>query len=124
MPVIEQEGGLVVGDTRGQASGSDAAGLPGIVAKHFQQTQADGLAGLALRRGDIEVGSYREMLIAIGMSNPQGEDGTLMPGAEEMLFEEGIDLVEDPGEGLRLVISIFIRRHGAKMREAGYICQG
>jgi len=64
------------------------------------------------------------MLIAIGMSNPQGEDGTLMPGAEEMLFEEGIDLVEDPGEGLRLVISIFIRRHGAKMREAGYICQG
>jgi len=111
VPVIEQERGLLVGDASGQAGGSDTTGLPGLVAKHFEQSQADRLAGLAFGRRDFEVRGHGEMLITIGMNNPQRQDGAVMHGADEVLFDEGVDLVERLVQWERGGSSFFIRGH-------------
>lgn len=123
VPVIEQKRGLVVGQSSCQASGGNASGLPGLVAEYFEQIQTTGFAGLTLGRGYLEVGGDREMLIAISMGDPESEDPTLMPGADEVAGDEGLDAVVGLDEGGRSLISVFIRSHGAIMRTARLSCQ-
>lgn len=57
------------------------------------------------------------------MDDPQGQDGTVMRGAGEVLLDEGVDVVEGFIEGEGRIISIFIRSHERMMRQIGRLCQ-
>ena len=88
MPVVEQQGGLGMGDAPDQMSSPDAAGHPGLAGEQAQQLQANGLAGLFLSRTDIEIRSAGQIVKAIGMHNPEHENSGLMVRADQKLAHE------------------------------------
>lgn len=94
MPVIEEQGGLRTGDAGDQAAGVGADRRPSFVAEQSQQSQAERLARPLLRRIYLEIGGNREEAVTVGVGDPQGQDGTLLGGADEVLAEEGVDLVQ------------------------------
>ena len=51
------------------------------------------------------------MVVAIGMDDPQGQDSTVMHGADEVRLDEGVDLFQGLVNGKRRCISVFIRSH-------------
>ena len=51
------------------------------------------------------------MVVAIGMDDPQGQDSTVMHRADEVLFDESVDLFQCLVNGKRRGISVFIRSH-------------
>ena len=48
MPIVEEQRGLLVGEAGGEAGGGDTTGYPGLMAKLFEQAQAERFAGLGL----------------------------------------------------------------------------
>jgi len=41
VPIVEEQRGLLVGEAGGEAGGGDATGYPGLMAKLFEQAQAE-----------------------------------------------------------------------------------
>jgi len=84
LPVIEQQGRAALGDAFHEAGGGQAAARhPGIAGEIAEHLQADGLAGLLFRGVDVEVGSAGKSLKAVGMDDPESQDGALMLGADQ-----------------------------------------
>src|SRR5207302_10387804 len=59
-----------------------------------EQLHTDGLAGLLFRRIDMKIGSMGEDVATMGVGDPEGEDGKLIAGADEILAEELSQIVE------------------------------
>src|SRR5437016_4885581 len=92
MPVIEQDGGAVGDYFASQGRGRDAGGKPGLSTVGTEKSETGGFTGLFHRGIDVEIRSGERDGGAVGMKNPESQDGALGIGADQELgdgFFEG-----------------------------------
>jgi len=80
-----------------EGSGGLAAGEGGMGAEQAEEAETEGFAGELASGLDGEVGSGTGVGEAVGVENPESEDGALMVRAVEVASEEGADVVEQSG---------------------------
>jgi len=85
---VEQDSGVGGHDRPGQSAGVDAGCVPGVVADHVEQFQAEGLSGLLFPRTNIEIRRGAKGDIAVSMDGPDGEQAELLRSGIEVFLEE------------------------------------
>src|SRR5581483_2535895 len=97
LPGVEEHGGGFGSELALESGGGSSSGPPGLGAESAQNGQAGGLAGFFDRGVDVEVGSEKNVGAGVGVEDPEGEDGALGLGTDQVVgdgcFEIGEELV-------------------------------